>query len=38
VTVLAAVYTGIAFIAAQEFINVGARLDQLFDFRPRATE
>ena len=38
VTVLAAVYTSIAFIAAQEFINVGARLDQLFDVRPRATE
>jgi uncharacterized membrane protein YphA (DoxX/SURF4 family) len=38
VTVLAAVYTGIAFIAAQEFVNVGARLNQLFDVRPRATE
>jgi uncharacterized membrane protein YphA (DoxX/SURF4 family) len=38
VTVLAAVYAGIAFIAAQEFINVGASLDQLFDSRPRASE
>ena len=38
VTVLAALYTGIAFIAAQEFINVRATLDQLFDLRPRATE